>query len=60
MKKTGRARKRQVGEATDLRPEYGFDDRQAKPNRFAAKYPAGSRVVVLDADGLRLCDPLMV
>jgi hypothetical protein len=31
----------------DLEPEYRFDYRKAKPNRFAA---AGGRVVVLDED----------
>jgi hypothetical protein len=36
--------------ADDLRPEYRFDYRKAKPNRFAARFRAGSRVVVLDPD----------
>lgn len=34
----------------DLLPEYRFDYRKAKPNRFAAKHKAGSRAVVLDPD----------
>jgi len=33
-----------------LSPEYRFDYRKARPNRFAARYKAGSRVVVLDPD----------
>jgi hypothetical protein len=32
----------------DLRPEYEFDYRKAKPNRFAAKLKKGGRLVVLD------------
>lgn len=37
--------------ATDeLRSEYRFDYRKARPNRFAARYKEGSRVVVLDPD----------
>ena len=31
-------------------PEYRFDYRKARPNRFADRYRAGSRVVVLDPD----------
>jgi hypothetical protein len=34
----------------ELQPEYRFDYRRAKSNRFAAKYQEGSRVIVLDAD----------
>lgn len=33
-----------------LRPEYRFDYRKAKKNRFAESYQPGSRVIVLDAD----------
>ena len=36
--------------ADDLRPEYRFDYRKAKPNRFAKRYRTGSRVVVLAPD----------
>ncbi|MDZ4659472.1 MAG: hypothetical protein SH868_18025 [Bythopirellula sp.] len=34
----------------DLRPEYGFDYSQAKPNRFAAGLKPGGRIVVLDPE----------
>lgn len=34
----------------DLKPEYQFDYTKAQPNRYAAKYKAGSRVVQLDPD----------
>lgn len=34
----------------ELQPEYRFDYRRARPNRFAAKYKVGSRVVLLDPD----------
>lgn len=34
----------------DLRDEYQFDYRQAKPNRFAAALKKGGRLVVLDPD----------
>jgi hypothetical protein len=34
----------------DLRPEYKFDYRKAKPNRFAAGLTQGGRLVVLDAE----------
>ena len=37
-------------EAEDLRPEYHFDYRQARPNRFAGKGTADRLVVVLDPD----------
>jgi hypothetical protein len=45
-------KKNQRGKAKngDLQPEYRFDYRKAKPNRFAKRYRAGSRVVVLDPD----------
>ena len=36
--------------ANDMRTEYRFDYRKARPNRFAARYKEGSRVVVLDPD----------
>lgn len=36
--------------ADELRPEYRFDYRKAKPNRFAKRYRTGSRVVVLAPD----------
>jgi len=31
-------------------PSYRFDYRDARPNRFATKYKAGSRVILLDPD----------
>ena len=34
----------------DLRDEYQFDYRRAKPNRFAATARAGGRLVVLDPE----------
>ena len=40
--------------ADDLRPEYRFDYREARPNRFAASFPPGGRLVVLDPDIARV------
>lgn len=34
----------------DMQPEYQFNYTTARPNRFAAPIPEGSRVVVLDPD----------
>ena len=34
----------------ELRPEYEFDYRKAKPNRFAAELKKGGRMVVLDPE----------
>jgi hypothetical protein len=34
----------------ELRPEYEFDYRQAKPNRFAAGWKPGGRIVVLEPE----------
>jgi hypothetical protein len=34
----------------ELREEYQFDYRQAKPNRFAAAVKKGGRLVVLDPE----------
>ena len=48
IKKVTRARDSHA--ADDLRSEYRFDYGKAKPNRFAASYRAGSRVMVLDPD----------
>jgi hypothetical protein len=36
--------------AEDLRDEYEFDYRKAKPNRFAARLKNGGRLVVLEPD----------
>jgi hypothetical protein len=49
MKKTSvRKKSREVVE--DMRREYRFDYKKAKPNRFAAQMRAGTVVVVLDPD----------
>src|SRR5258706_560936 len=48
MKKT--PSKKSAASADDVQPEYDFDYRKAKTNRFASRYQSGSRVVVLDAD----------
>ena len=34
----------------ELRPEYEFDYRQAKPNRFAADLKPGGRIIVLEPE----------
>ena len=34
----------------ELRPEYRFDYRKAKPNRFAAKLKKGGRLVLLEPE----------
>ncbi len=34
----------------DLQPEYAFDYRQARPNRFAAALQQGRLIVVLEPD----------
>ncbi len=34
----------------DMSPEYRIDYSKAKPNRFAAGLPSGSRLVTLDPD----------
>jgi hypothetical protein len=49
MKKTA-ADKRSEKPDQDLQPEYRFDYRKAKPNRFASKAGSGSRAVILDPD----------
>jgi hypothetical protein len=49
MKKTSPSKKR-TRKTNGLRPEYRFDYRRAKPNRFSSRYKAGSRIVVLDPD----------
>lgn len=40
--------------ADDLRPEYHFDYTKARPNRFAASFPPGGRLVALDPDIARV------
>jgi len=53
MKKTRSTRKTRRS-ADDLQPEYRFDYQKARSNRFAARYKAGSRVVVLEPDIARV------
>ncbi len=49
MKKTSvRNKTREVSE--DVRSEYDFDYKKAKPNRFAKQMAAGTIAVVLDPD----------
>jgi len=48
MKKKAKGSQRSSEE--DLRKEYRFDYRRAKPNRFASRCKPGSVVVVLDPD----------
>ena len=49
MKKTSRSKgSRDLND--DLRPEYRFDYRKAKPNRFAARAAKAPLVVMLDSD----------
>jgi len=43
-------RKKVVAESADMRREYRFDYRKARPNRFAPPVANGSIAVVLDAD----------
>ena len=47
-RKTGTA-KRSAAPSDELRPEYEFDYRNAKPNRFAQRMEK-NRLVLLDAD----------
>lgn len=53
MKKT-RSHKRSTPGRNGLRPEYRFDYRKARRNRFASQYRTGSRIVVLDPDIARV------
>ena len=48
MKKTQPSKR--TGRGDDLRAEYRFDYRKAKPNRFAGRAGKDCTVVVLDAD----------
>jgi hypothetical protein len=48
MKKTQNSKKRK--DKDDLRDEYRFDYRKAKPNRFAAAMSEGTVAVVLERD----------
>ena len=49
MKKT-RVSKSRKAISDDLRPEYRFDYRKARPNRFAGRRKENPLVVVLDSD----------
>lgn len=49
MKKTS-VRKKSQALSEDMRREYRFDYKKAKPNRFAARMGAGTIAVVLDPD----------
>ena len=49
-----RSIKRSALKTADLQDEYEFNYRKAKPNRFASRSSAGSRVIVLDADVPRI------
>jgi hypothetical protein len=49
MKKTRTANKSAKSD-DDMLPEYRFDYRKARPNRFATHFKPGSRAVVLDPD----------
>jgi len=48
--KKGPASGKPVDDADDLLPEYHFDYRKAKPNRFAPQIEDGSLIVVLEPD----------
>jgi hypothetical protein len=43
-------RKRDVAATTEMRREYRFDYRKAKPNRFEGRVPKGAVAVVLAPD----------
>ena len=49
MKKMQASKSRKAPPA-DMRPEYRFDYRKARPNRFAGRSQEGRVVVVLDPD----------
>jgi hypothetical protein len=49
MKRTHSAKSRGAA-SDDMRPEYDFDYRKARPNRFAQRVYKDHRVVVLDPD----------
>ncbi len=49
MKKEQKSNRR-TNESDDMLPEYSFDYRKARPNRFAPKIEEGSLIVVLDPD----------
>lgn len=49
MKKSGSTKRPKKTEG-ELQAEYRLDYRRVRSNRFASRYRAGSRVVVLDPD----------
>jgi hypothetical protein len=49
MKKTHTAKSRDAA-TDDMCPEYHFDYRKARPNRFAERLYRGHRIVILDPD----------
>lgn len=53
MKRTVRARR---GNGDSLRPEYRFDYRRSRPNRFARQFGESAVVVLLDPDVASLFD----
>ena len=48
--KTASTPEPEQGAADDLRPEYNFDYRKARPNRFAGRVDKSQVVVMLDPD----------
>lgn len=53
MKKTKLVKGRKCS-AHGMRAEHRFDYAKARPNRFASRYAAGSRMIVLDPDVARI------
>ncbi len=53
MKKTRSVKSRRAA-PDDMRPEYSFDYRKARPNRFAARMNKDRLVVVLDPEVARV------
>ena len=54
MKKADISEHQTVAADDDMLPEYHFDYRQARPNRFATDVVEGSLVVVLEPDIARV------
>lgn len=52
--KKAKAPRRTKRRSEALKPEYRLDYAKARPNRFAASYAAGSRVIVLEPDLARV------
>ena len=48
--KARRARSRSDVDRDDMRREYRFDYKKARPNRFAGRFQVGAVAVVLDPD----------